>query len=108
LYGGMVGGFAVMSDVYKTKVYELAHCIIEKGGRCLTPRPPFRILSYRLLRFFILFDLIRFRRVFLAGRILEITNGFSHAVADLGQFACAEYNKNDYQDNAQFPWSQTT
>jgi hypothetical protein len=41
LYGDMVGGFAVLSDVYKTKVYELAHCIIEKGGRCLTPRPPF-------------------------------------------------------------------
>lgn len=27
LYGDMVGGFAVLSDVYKTKVYELAHYI---------------------------------------------------------------------------------
>lgn len=33
LYGDMVGGFAVLKDVYKTQVYRLAHYINRKGNR---------------------------------------------------------------------------
>ncbi len=45
LYGDTAGGFAVIKDVPKTLVYELAHYINQRGGRDLIPtdtivRPP--------------------------------------------------------------------
>lgn len=38
LYGDMNGGLAVLADVYKTEVYELAEFINERAGRELIPR----------------------------------------------------------------------
>ncbi|NNE33703.1 MAG: NAD(+) synthase, partial [Rhodothermales bacterium] len=38
LYGDMNGGLAVLADVYKTQVYELAEYINERAGRDLIPR----------------------------------------------------------------------
>lgn len=38
LYGDMVGGFAVVKDVPKTVVYELADYVNEKGGSEIIPR----------------------------------------------------------------------
>jgi NAD+ synthase (glutamine-hydrolysing) len=45
LYGDTAGGFAVLKDVYKTHVYELAQFVNARGGRELIPksiieRPP--------------------------------------------------------------------
>ena len=37
LYGDMVGGLAVISDVFKTKVYELCNHINKKEGRTIIP-----------------------------------------------------------------------
>lgn len=49
LYGDMVGGFAVLKDVYKTLVYELAHFVNRKETiipeRVIT-RPPSAELAY--------------------------------------------------------------
>lgn len=43
LYGDMCGGLAVLGDVYKTEVYELAH-YLNKDGACIPPnsieKPP--------------------------------------------------------------------
>ena len=38
LYGDTAGGFAVLKDVYKTLVYELARLVNEKAGKELIPR----------------------------------------------------------------------
>ncbi len=38
LYGDMNGGLAVLADVYKTQVYEVAEYINERAGRELIPR----------------------------------------------------------------------
>jgi NAD+ synthase (glutamine-hydrolysing) len=38
LYGDMNGGLAVLSDVFKTEVYQLANEINERAGRELIPR----------------------------------------------------------------------
>lgn len=45
LYGDMVGGFGILKDVSKTRVYKLAHCINRIAGRMIIPssvieRPP--------------------------------------------------------------------
>lgn len=45
LYGDMVGGLAVLLDVYKQQIYELAHYVNRKAGREIIPdytitRPP--------------------------------------------------------------------
>jgi len=37
LYGDMAGGFAVIKDVPKTVVYQLAHCINQKNGCSVIP-----------------------------------------------------------------------
>jgi NAD+ synthase (glutamine-hydrolysing) len=37
LYGDMVGGFALLKDVFKTDVYRLAHHLNERAGRELVP-----------------------------------------------------------------------
>jgi NAD+ synthase (glutamine-hydrolysing) len=43
LYGDMCGGLAILGDVYKTEVYELAH-YLNKDGACIPPnsieKPP--------------------------------------------------------------------
>ncbi|MFA4015462.1 MAG: hypothetical protein RUDDFDWM_000545 [Candidatus Fervidibacterota bacterium] len=41
LYGDTAGGFAVLKDVYKTLVYELAAYVNEKAGREIIPRRVF-------------------------------------------------------------------
>lgn len=41
LYGDTAGGFAVLKDVYKTLVYELAHYVNEKAGREVIPKRVF-------------------------------------------------------------------
>lgn len=41
LYGDTAGGFAVLKDVYKTLVYELAKYVNEKAGREIIPRRVF-------------------------------------------------------------------
>lgn len=41
LYGDTAGGFAVLKDVYKTLVYELAHYVNEKAGREIIPKRVF-------------------------------------------------------------------
>lgn len=41
LYGDTAGGFAVLKDVYKTFVYELAAYVNEKAGREIIPRRVF-------------------------------------------------------------------
>lgn len=38
LYGDMAGGFAVIKDVYKTMVYDIARCANRLAGRTLIPR----------------------------------------------------------------------
>ncbi|MDX1439429.1 MAG: NAD+ synthase [Rubricoccaceae bacterium] len=38
LYGDMSGGLAVLADVFKTQVYELAHHINERAGREVIPQ----------------------------------------------------------------------
>jgi NAD+ synthase (glutamine-hydrolysing) len=38
LYGDMVGGFALLKDVFKTDVYRLAAHLNERAGRALIPR----------------------------------------------------------------------
>ena len=38
LYGDMVGGFALLKDVFKTDVYRLARHLNERAGRELVPR----------------------------------------------------------------------
>jgi NAD+ synthase (glutamine-hydrolysing) len=38
LYGDMVGGFALLKDVFKTDVYRLAEHLTERAGRELIPR----------------------------------------------------------------------
>ena len=38
LYGDMVGGFALLKDVFKTDVYRLAEHLNEHAGRDLVPR----------------------------------------------------------------------
>jgi NAD+ synthase (glutamine-hydrolysing) len=38
LYGDMVGGFALLKDVFKTDVFRLAEYLNERGGRELIPR----------------------------------------------------------------------
>jgi NAD+ synthase (glutamine-hydrolysing) len=38
LYGDMVGGFALLKDVFKTDVYRLAEHLNERAGRELVPR----------------------------------------------------------------------
>ncbi|MEO0132052.1 MAG: NAD+ synthase [candidate division WOR-3 bacterium] len=38
LYGDMVGGLGVITDLYKTKVYELAHYINQINGREIIPK----------------------------------------------------------------------
>jgi NAD+ synthase (glutamine-hydrolysing) len=39
LYGDMVGGFALLKDVFKTDVYRLAEHLNARAGRDLIPRP---------------------------------------------------------------------
>jgi NAD+ synthase (glutamine-hydrolysing) len=41
LYGDTAGGFAVLKDVYKTLVYELARLVNERAGKELIPRTIF-------------------------------------------------------------------
>ncbi len=41
LYGDTAGGFAVLKDVYKTMVYDLARYVNEKAGREIIPRRVF-------------------------------------------------------------------
>lgn len=41
LYGDMAGGLAVLADIYKTQVYELAHFVNDSAGRELIPRNVF-------------------------------------------------------------------
>jgi len=38
LYGDMVGGFALLKDVFKTDVYRLAEHLNEHAGRAVVPR----------------------------------------------------------------------
>ncbi|MBF0594440.1 MAG: NAD+ synthase [Candidatus Omnitrophica bacterium] len=38
LYGDMSGGYAVIKDIYKTKVYELSHYVNVKAGKDIIPR----------------------------------------------------------------------
>lgn len=38
LYGDMAGGFAVIKDVYKTMVYDIARCANRLAGRTIIPR----------------------------------------------------------------------
>ncbi|HEX68599.1 MAG TPA: NAD+ synthase [bacterium] len=42
LYGDMAGGFAVIKDVYKTQVYELAHWINKRSGKEIIPQRIFQ------------------------------------------------------------------
>ncbi len=41
LYGDMAGGLAILSDVYKTQVYELARYVNERAGREVIPENVF-------------------------------------------------------------------
>jgi len=41
LYGDTAGGYAVIKDVYKTLVYELAEYVNEKAGKEIIPRRVF-------------------------------------------------------------------
>jgi NAD+ synthase (glutamine-hydrolysing) len=51
LYGDMSGGYAVIKDIFKTRVYELCALVNLRAGRDLIPRSVFRRAPSAELRF---------------------------------------------------------